>query len=115
MWLVSRYCKQVHQERGPAAVRDIESLTVVVKPGRHSFYDRARYYLNDPRVQAAQDRLLENLSRTPIPLPLLSQYLPRQYERVRAGALSNDPRELLYDHIGDCIDAYQEATGVKLP
>ena len=81
----------------------------------YSFYDRARYYLNDPRVQAAESVLLENLSRQPVPLLLLSQYLPRQYERVRTGELRNDPRELLYDHIGDYINTYLDATGVKLP
>ena len=80
----------------------------------YSFYDRARYYLNDPRVQAAQDVLFENLSQVTIPLPLLSQYLPRQYERVRTGELCNDARELLYDHIGDYITIYLDATGARL-
>ncbi|MCL2882259.1 MAG: class II D-tagatose-bisphosphate aldolase, non-catalytic subunit [Coriobacteriia bacterium] len=78
-----------------------------------SFYDRARYYLNDPRVQAAQNVLLENLSRSPLPLPLLSQYLPRRYKRVRTGAIRNDAHELLYDHIGDTIDTYLDATGAN--
>ena len=77
----------------------------------YSFYDRARYYLGDPQVQAARQTLLDNLASTHVPLPLLSQYLPAQYERVRAGTLRNDPHELLLDHIGDAIDPYLAATG----
>ena len=76
----------------------------------YSFYDRARYYSGDPRVLAAQETLCENLSRQAIPLPLLSQYLPIQYARVRKGEIRNEPRALLYDHIGDCIDTYLDAT-----
>ena len=37
----------------------------------------------------------------PIPLPLISQYLPLQYSKVRDGALSSTPRELILDHIQD--------------
>ncbi|MCL2654866.1 MAG: class II D-tagatose-bisphosphate aldolase, non-catalytic subunit [Coriobacteriia bacterium] len=78
----------------------------------YSFYDRARYYLSDPRVQAAQNLLLENLSRQSIPLPLLSQYLPQQYEHVRSGKIQNNARELLSDHIEEYIAVYLEATGI---
>ncbi|MCL2333019.1 MAG: class II D-tagatose-bisphosphate aldolase, non-catalytic subunit [Actinomycetia bacterium] len=77
----------------------------------YSFYDRARYYLGDPQVQTARQLLLDNLASAPVPLPLLGQYLPAQYERVRAATLRNEPHELLYDHIGDAIDPYLAATG----
>lgn len=75
-----------------------------------SFSDRARYYLPVPQVAEAVDRLLSNLDRERVPLALLSQYLPRQYERVRAGTLSTRPADLLIDHIGDWIDDYLYAT-----
>ena len=50
-----------------------------------SLSDRCRYYWPQPDVQGALGRLLGNLSRRSIPLALLSQYLPVQYEAVRAG------------------------------
>lgn len=75
-----------------------------------SFSDRARYYLPAPRVAAAEAALLANLDREGIPLALLSQYLPRQYQRVRAGTLALRAADLLIDHVGDCIDDYLYAT-----
>lgn len=56
------------------------------------------------------DRLLEVLSHVSIPQALLSQYLPMQYRRVRDGVLENHPKDLLLDHIGDCIDDYLYAS-----
>lgn len=75
-----------------------------------SFSDRARYYLPDETVTDAVDKLLENLEQVNIPMSLLSQYLPMQYRRVRDGLLENRPKDLLLDHIGDCIDDYLYAS-----
>lgn len=72
--------------------------------------DRARYYLPKPAVEAAAAWLMQNLSIAPIPLALISQYMPMQYPRVRSGALTNDPVALLMDRVGDCIDEYYYAT-----
>lgn len=68
--------------------------------------DRCRYYLNDARIEAAINRLLDNLSRLDIPLTLLSQYLPIQYNKVREGRLSHSPHALLLDVIGATIEDY---------
>ena len=76
----------------------------------YSFSDRARYYLPAPAVNTAVARLVENLSAAPLPLSPLSQYLPMQYPRVRAGTLENNPVALLLDRVGDCIDEYYYAT-----
>lgn len=76
----------------------------------YSFYDRSRYYLNDERVKAARERLLANLSGNVIPLCLLSQYLPKQYVRVRRGQIRNEPLDIVLDRIGDRIDCYLNAT-----
>jgi D-tagatose-1,6-bisphosphate aldolase subunit GatZ/KbaZ len=38
---------------------------------------------------------VRNLADDPIPLPLISQYLPLQYSKVREGALKSTPRELI--------------------
>ena len=75
----------------------------------YSYSDRIRYYWSDQDVVAAQNRLLANLSRTGIPAPLLSQYLPDQYRRVRDGRLDADPRELLVDRVRDVLRRYDRA------
>lgn len=71
-----------------------------------SYSDRARYYLTNPKVQGAIHALLNNLDAVNIPLALLSQYMPVQYARVHAGALSPRATDLLIDRVGDCIDDY---------
>ena len=76
----------------------------------YSFYDRARYYMNTPEVQAARKKLLDNLANGEIPLCVLSQYFPTQYFRVRAGELENNGEAILLDKIGDRIDRYLYAT-----
>ncbi len=78
---------------------------------RYSYSDRLRYYWPDPEVHEAQERLLENLTRREIPLPLLSQYTPKQYARVRRGELAAQPRALVIDHVRDVLRAYSHACG----
>jgi D-tagatose-1,6-bisphosphate aldolase subunit GatZ/KbaZ len=68
-----------------------------------------RYYWPDPEIAAAETRLYDNLSALTIPLPLISQFLPDQYVRVRDGELSADPRSLVVDRIRDCLRPYAEA------
>jgi D-tagatose-1,6-bisphosphate aldolase subunit GatZ/KbaZ len=80
---------------------------------RFSYSDRMRYYLPDPSIVAAQDRLLANLTRTGIPDPLISQYLPEQYLRVRRGELAADPRELLLDRVRDALRPYAAAASAR--
>lgn len=76
---------------------------------RYSYSDRIRYYWPDAEVVAAQDRLLANLSRYGIPLPMISAYLPGQYDRVRHGALTTDPAALAVDRVRDVLRAYAYA------
>jgi D-tagatose-1,6-bisphosphate aldolase subunit GatZ/KbaZ len=80
---------------------------------KFSLSDRARYYWPDPRIQAALQQLLNNLSANPIPLPLLSQYAPVQYERIRACKLENTPEAIILDKIVEVLDTYAHACGVK--
>lgn len=77
---------------------------------RYSLSDRMRYYWPDPRVESALDRLIHNLDQAVIPLALLSQYLPRQYARVRTHELEPGPRDLVLDHIRDVLRDYTFAT-----
>ncbi|MGO9957403.1 MAG: D-tagatose-bisphosphate aldolase, class II, non-catalytic subunit [Solirubrobacteraceae bacterium] len=76
---------------------------------RYSYSDRLRYYWPDPEVHDAQERLLDNLTRQEIPLPLLSQYLPNQYARVRCGDLAAQPRAMVIDRVRDVLRAYSRA------
>jgi D-tagatose-1,6-bisphosphate aldolase subunit GatZ/KbaZ len=71
--------------------------------------DRCRYYWNVPSVESAVEHLKSNLRDAEIPLSLLSQYLPRQYRRVRLGLLSADPEDLIEAQIREVLDLYQEA------
>lgn len=76
----------------------------------YSFYDRCRYYLSDPRIVESRDKLIANLSGNVIPLCLLSQYLPTQYYRVRAGSIRNEALDIVLDRVGDRVDCYLHAT-----
>ena len=76
---------------------------------RYSYSDRIRYYWNHPLVVDAVDKLLTNLADTTIPLPLLSQYLPRQYAAIRAGDLTNHPREMVIHNIMQVTGRYADA------
>ena len=78
-----------------------------------SLSDRCRYYWPVPAVAAAVDRLLANLSRRPPPLPLLSQFLPRQHAAIRAGRLTADPRALVRAHVGAVAASYARACGAE--
>lgn len=75
----------------------------------YSFSDRIRYYWPDDAVNEAQNKLFDNLSGVDIPLPLLSQYLPEQFKRVREGAITANPQELIIDKIQQVLRSYSQA------
>lgn len=74
-----------------------------------SLSDRVRYYWPYPRIQKGCEALLERLRRSPVPLTLLSQYLPLQYEAVRAGRLRATVDELLHEGIALALRPYMQA------
>jgi len=74
-----------------------------------SLSDRIRYYWPHPAIRAAQETMLGNLARATPPLTLLSQYLPRQYEAVRAGRLRNAPNDLLKEGVAYVLRQYLSA------
>jgi D-tagatose-1,6-bisphosphate aldolase subunit GatZ/KbaZ len=80
---------------------------------RYSYSDRIRYYWSYPDVEDAQKRLFSNLAAGEIPQPLISQYLPRQYERVRHDGLENVPESLVFDRIRDTLGDYAIACNPK--
>lgn len=76
-----------------------------------SFSDRCRYYWPQPGVQQALQRLIRNLSEHPVPLTLLSQFVPDQYEAVREERLTTQPEELIRDRITRVLAIYADACG----
>jgi D-tagatose-1,6-bisphosphate aldolase subunit GatZ/KbaZ len=80
---------------------------------RYSYSDRCRYYWPDPAVRGQVEMLVANLSASPPPLPLLSQYLPGQYDAIRAGTVPNLPASLIQDHIRQVVRVYSAACGCR--
>ncbi|MDT7885203.1 MAG: class II D-tagatose-bisphosphate aldolase, non-catalytic subunit [Thermoflexus sp.] len=77
---------------------------------QYSLSDRIRYYWTAPGVQEAFQRLMRNLGDRPIPLGLLSQYLPEEHRKVCRGELRNHPHDLLLGKVIRVLEAYQWAT-----
>ena len=75
----------------------------------YSYSDRSRYYMGDPRIEAAKDLLFKNLAGADIPMGLLHQYMPLQYVAVRDGLLSMDPAELVKFGVQKVCDDYNYA------
>lgn len=73
---------------------------------KFSFSDRSRYYMPNPEVAAAKEKLISNLRKEGISLAALSQFMPIQYTKVRQGTLENDPEALILDRITNTIDEY---------
>jgi D-tagatose-1,6-bisphosphate aldolase subunit GatZ/KbaZ len=76
---------------------------------RYSYSDRLRYYWADDEVDGARLSLLENLDRVGIPMPLVSQFLTRQYDRIRAGELELSANALVIDRVRDAMRPYAQA------
>lgn len=80
---------------------------------RYSYSDRCRYYWPDAAVQKQLNLLVTNLSASPPPLTLLSQYLPEEYDAVRAGRIPNSPVELIHERIRKVLRIYAAACGTN--
>jgi len=76
-----------------------------------SYSDRCRYYWCDPAVQEELGRLYGNLSGSSLPPTVISQYLPSEYEAIRSGRLSADPKAMIEDHIRVVLLRYAAACG----
>ena len=76
---------------------------------KYSYSDRARYYIGQPEVVEAMNKLFENLRRFPIPMNMLHQYMPLSYNKVRSGQLKLDPRELAMDGVAQFMQDYEQA------
>ena len=87
---------------------DAEGLELVAQ--RHfSYSDRIRYYWPHPGARAAVDALMARLGDRPIPETLVSQYLPRLWDRVRDGQVRPLARNLLVAAVRTALDPYSAA------
>ena len=77
---------------------------------KYSHSDRIRYYWPFPEIDSSLNKLLNNLQSNSIPLTLLSQFLPTQYQAVTKGQIQNTPEELIYHKINEVTSIYAEAT-----
>jgi len=76
---------------------------------KFSLSDRVRYYWAQPDVKAAFNLLLKNFGERPLPLPLLSQYFPRQYTLIRESRLMNSVQAILTEVIYTVLRDYVQA------
>ncbi len=81
----------------------------------YSLSDRSRYYWNVPAVAQAVTKLLDNLSQTPPPMPLVSQYMPAQHAALREGRLGEAPRAWVRHKVREVAGAYAWACGLGAP
>jgi D-tagatose-1,6-bisphosphate aldolase subunit GatZ/KbaZ len=77
----------------------------------YSLSDRIRYYWPNVEISKALARLIQNLQESPAPLPLVAQYLPRQAEAIRAGAIQNNPVAMIHHKIRESLARYADACG----
>ncbi|MFP4668084.1 MAG: class II D-tagatose-bisphosphate aldolase non-catalytic subunit [Desulfosalsimonas sp.] len=73
-----------------------------------SYLDRVRYYWARLEMEESLARLIANLSGQ-IPLPLLSQYMPAQYNAASEGRLPADPLSLIRHKIRSTLTPYATA------
>lgn len=77
---------------------------------KFSFSDRCRYYMSHQDVQRSTEKLLKNMDSIDIPLSMLHQYMPLQYNKVRDGRIPHEARAWVKDCVTTVIDDYNYAT-----
>jgi D-tagatose-1,6-bisphosphate aldolase subunit GatZ/KbaZ len=75
----------------------------------YSYSDRIRYYWGLPEAEASVKKLIGNLGKIEIPMAMLSQHLPAQYDELREGALQNHPKDIIISKIRGVLKPYSEA------
>ncbi|MDO4942292.1 MAG: class II D-tagatose-bisphosphate aldolase, non-catalytic subunit [Lachnospiraceae bacterium] len=80
---------------------------------KYSFSDRARYYMGDENITEAINKLFDNLRKYKIPMNMLHQYMPVQYEEVIRGELTLDPKDLALEGVAYFMKDYEYAAQQK--
>jgi len=79
----------------------------------YSYSDRCRYYWHEQELKAEVNHLIENLTASPPIATLISQYLPLEYEAIRAGKLQASQSEIIRHHIRTVLRKYAAACGER--
>lgn len=79
---------------------------------KFSFSDRSRYYWPDMKLSEAVSKLKLNLDNCGIPISILSQYMPNQFDALMEGRISSTADNLIIDRIRDVIRKYSKACGL---
>jgi len=74
-----------------------------------SYLDRIRYYWTQPKVAAAVEKLINNLTGVNIPAALLNDYLPFQVSSIQDPAVPGNPRDWIDLHLRAVLDKYHRA------
>lgn len=122
LWGLAEIEREWLGEDGGSRLKDVVLGVMRARPGHWQKYysdparialdlqfslsDRIRYYWAQPEVREASARLLQHLGDGPLPLTLLSQYLPLQYAAVREGRLANTAADLLREGVGQVLRQY---------
>ncbi len=80
---------------------------------KYSFSDRARYYWTNEQLTNAVQKLISNLNNYPVPLTLLSQFMPNQYNAIREKRITNDPVSLIHHKIMEVTGIYAYACSIN--
>lgn len=81
---------------------------------QYSLSDRIRYYWPEPEIADAQARMFANLTESPPPMALVSQYLPEAHAALRDAGIRPTPANLVIAHIGRTLEDYRSACTPEL-
>jgi len=79
----------------------------------YSYSDRIRYYWPQKSVDNALNKLLDNLKSNSIPVSLVGQYMPNQYEALRAEQIKNTPVDFIHHKIMEVLKIYSNSSGMS--
>ena len=80
---------------------------------KFSLSDRSRYYWGVADVQNALQKLFTNLHRSALPLTLISQFSPLQFQKARSGEIAATPEAIIQDRIEWVLEDYDQAPGSR--
>ena len=76
---------------------------------KYSFSDRSRYYMARPEIEAAINKLFENIDSFDIPLGMIRQYMPVQFNKVRDGVIGKTAKDLVKGGVVAMVEDYNFA------
>ncbi|EAV1661745.1 tagatose-bisphosphate aldolase subunit GatZ [Klebsiella variicola] len=72
----------------------------------YSLSDRVRYYWPHSDINHAVEKMLDNLSQVEIPLGMISQFFPEQFQNILSGQTEIKPEALIIKRIQNVLALY---------